>query len=151
MSDEMRNVKPAVWGPAFWRTLHTIGYAYPEAPTAAQKEAVIALFQSLTQLLPCAKCRGHYTAYLSENPVQAHVDSRNALARYVYTFHEAVNGRLGKQCCDSFEQCEQKYLYGANDDCSGANATALPWVGLGVAVLAIAALAYALMRNTKKK
>jgi len=147
MSAEMRNVKPQVWGPSFWRMLHTIAYAYPEAPTQAQKNAVAELFNSLKQLLPCAKCRAHYTEYLDTHTWQQSLDSRDALARFVYQFHGDVNGRLGKQCCKSFEECEWKYLYG--DDSCDSDYT--KWIYAVLAILIVVFLAYLVFRNRREK
>lgn len=157
MSTEMRNVKPQVWGPSFWRMLHTIAYAYPEAPTQAQKSAVTDLLNSLKQLLPCAKCRAHYTEYLDTHAWHQSLDSRDALARFVYQFHEDVNGRLGKQCCKTFEQCEQKYLYG-DDTCGGEassddtyGAESYKWFFGAAGIVLFLFLAYELFRGRNRK
>jgi FAD-linked sulfhydryl oxidase len=88
------NISPQAWGPKLWKSLHYIAFAYPEQPSDEQKRAALGLLQALGQLLPCEKCRQHYSAYLAEFP--PNVDSRTAFARYLNELHNKVNARLGK-------------------------------------------------------
>lgn len=89
------NVSPSQWGPKIWKSLHYIAYAYPDTPNEAQKQAAMSLVMALRELLPCEKCRGHYSTYVGENP--PNVDSRTEFAKYLHQMHNQVNARLGKE------------------------------------------------------
>ena len=89
------NIDPSLWGKVTWKTLHYIGYAFPEQPTEEQKRAALNLLFSLANLLPCEKCRQHYSSYLAESP--PNVESREGFARYLNELHNKVNERLGKE------------------------------------------------------
>lgn len=88
------SISPQVWGPRLWKSLHTIAFAYPEQPTADQQQAARNFLQSLAYLLPCEKCRQHYSEYLQANPPA--VENRTTFAMYLNKFHNSVNARLGK-------------------------------------------------------
>jgi len=97
-----RDLNPRWWGPDMWRTMHRLCYAYPEAPTDAERAAAHAYFASLCHLLPCAKCRRHYTKHFettfaptvgtSDDPTA----SRRQLTAWMDDFHARVDARLGK-------------------------------------------------------
>ena len=89
------NIDPARWGKHVWKSLHYIAHAFPEQPSEQQKQAALQVMQSLAHLLPCAKCREHYAAYLAEAP--PNVESREAFARYLNQLHNKVNARLDKE------------------------------------------------------
>lgn len=136
-----RNLNPATWGPSFWRVLHTVAFSYPEQPTDAQKQAAESFFNSLTELLPCEKCRKHYTAFLRENPVAAHNSSGSELSEYIYDFHNRVNQRLGKTQTPSYDQAQAVLLAsGAVAPAANSSGCSLLWLVLGLVLLVGAAL-----------
>jgi hypothetical protein len=89
------NIDPARWGKRLWQSLHYMAYAFPEQPTDAQKQAALQMLSSLRELLPCEKCRQHYSAMLAEHPPT--VESRTAFATYLNKIHNQVNARLDKE------------------------------------------------------
>ena len=60
---------PKIWGPNIWYTLHIISLYYPTNPTEFQKRAYHDFFINLKEVLPCSKCKDHYTKYVSEYPI----------------------------------------------------------------------------------
>lgn len=85
------------FGPSTWKTLHSIAFNYAakaETPTEAEKRDVIDFFRLVERLLPCESCRVHYGKYINANPVDA--SSRDALTRWLFDFHSAVNERTHK-------------------------------------------------------
>ena len=56
--------------------------------------------KTLVAIIPCEECKVHATNYIKEHPFEPPA-SYNAWSLYIrtyfYTFHEAVNTRLGKQ------------------------------------------------------
>ena len=89
-------MKTSIWGPSAWRFLHAVTFAYPEVPSEEHKDAARNLFRSLKLMLPCGDCCTHYCAGFSLDPVDKHLESREALSRWLVGFHNKVNARLGK-------------------------------------------------------
>lgn len=94
------------WGPQAWKFMHAVTFAYPENPTPEQKQAAIAFFSSLSKLLPCEKCRDHFSIGLEVQPVEKFCDSRANLSRWLVDFHNAVNSRLGKAFVEYEQMCK---------------------------------------------
>jgi len=87
---------PSVWGPFFWHTMHITALSYPEKPTYAHKRAAKDFFESLAHLIPCPKCREHYSTHLQKFPISPHLDRREDLFRWTVNVHNAVNKALDK-------------------------------------------------------
>lgn len=87
---------PKVWGPHFWFVLHLVSFNYPDKPSTFQKEAYAAFYHSVKDILPCPTCRQHYQNYLSQYPIQPHIDERLHLVKWVIQIHNFVNNKLGK-------------------------------------------------------
>jgi len=87
---------PSVWGPFFWHTIHITALSYPENPSYAVKRAAKDLFESLAHLIPCPKCREHYTTHLQKTPISPHLDRREDLFRWTINLHNEVNKSLDK-------------------------------------------------------
>ena len=109
-----------VWGPSAWRFLHSVTFAYPDAPSKEHKEAARSLFRSLKLMLPCGDCCTHYCSGFDGDPVDNHLHSRDALSRWLVAFHNKVNARLGKPEVQ-FE--EAKAQYDAEDETCSAQTT----------------------------
>lgn len=87
---------PAVWGPFFWHTMHIMALSYPEKPSYAHKRAAKDFFESLAHLIPCPKCREHYSTHLQKVPISPHLDRREDLFRWTVAVHNEVNKMLEK-------------------------------------------------------
>jgi hypothetical protein len=90
------HLPPEVWGPIFWATFHLTSMSYPDTPTYAEKRAAKEFFNSMTHLLPCPVCRGHFKEILTAMPVDSWLDDRRSLIEWVWMLHNRVNTRLGK-------------------------------------------------------
>jgi hypothetical protein len=90
------HIPPEVWGPFFWNTIHLVALGYSSQPTYTDKRAAKEFYESLTRLLPCPTCRGHYTAYLKEMPISSSLDNRTDLFRWTVKVHNKVNKMLNK-------------------------------------------------------
>ena len=87
---------PSVWGPFFWHTMHITAISYPANPSYAVKRAAKDLFESIAHLIPCPKCREHYTKHLQKFPISPHLDRREDLFRWTINLHNEVNKSLDK-------------------------------------------------------
>lgn len=89
-------MKTGRWGPSAWRFLHSVAHAYPDEPSPEHKAAAKSLFLSLRFMLPCGECCKHFAAGVGDADLEAAVQSRGALSRWLWEFHNSVNDRLGK-------------------------------------------------------
>lgn len=87
---------PSVWGPFFWHTIHITALSYPEKPSYAHKRAAKDFYESLAHLIPCPKCREHYSTHLQKFPISPHLDRREDLFRWTVNVHNVVNKTLDK-------------------------------------------------------
>ena len=55
-----KNFSPGEWGPGSWIFLESAAKAYPENPTYSQKIKMRRFLESLTECLPCGKCRNNF-------------------------------------------------------------------------------------------
>jgi len=87
---------PAVWGPKLWKLLHILGYYSARVPEIMKKDAkreMDWMLSHLETIVPCVECRLHIEEY---RRTVAGPENLEAVAEWMWRFHEAVNGRLGK-------------------------------------------------------
>jgi len=91
------NINPNIWGKSFWNVIHYITMAYPDNPTEEDKQNVSAFIQSLQNVLPCEKCRGHFKSNLISYPLSNDVlSSRYNFIKWAVMVHNEVNRRTVK-------------------------------------------------------
>lgn len=87
---------PAVWGPHAWKLLHSIGARAGSCKNPKlQRDEVrecLWLLSHLEYIIPCPECRSHLIEYRKKQGLPE-VSNYGA---WLWTFHEAVNERLGK-------------------------------------------------------
>jgi len=94
MSD---NMDPKIWGESFWNTIHYIAINYPNNPSDEDKTNVKIFFVSLSNLLPCEKCRHHYKLNLIKYPLSDKIlSSKMNLFKWTNDLHNEVNILTGK-------------------------------------------------------
>jgi len=87
---------PSVWGPVLWEVLHAVGAQGGRSPASIrgdEERELKWLFNNLESVIPCAECRKHLAEYRRAHPVP---DAAEGFAVWAWTFHNAVNERLGK-------------------------------------------------------
>ena len=85
---------PSVWGPHAWIFLHTISLQYPTSPTQIEKVKHREWLNNLKYVIPCQKCRNHYSNYITKNP--PNLESKKEFVDWVWELHNDVNKRNGK-------------------------------------------------------
>lgn len=112
---ELTGVSTEIWGPKAWGFLHAVTFRYPEDEASKQKrEAAFHMLSSLTHILPCERCRKHFRQYMSDSSTgiksakSPHLANRRAFAKWMVSFHNAVNVRLSKPVM-RFEDVEDAY------------------------------------------
>lgn len=83
---------PDCWGPLQWRLLHQYARNYPDRPTQAHKDALVAYVTALVQLIPCPRCSREW-AVLSPSVANATGSKLDAI-KWSVDAHNAVNKRL---------------------------------------------------------
>jgi hypothetical protein len=96
------------WGPHAWEYLHTVTFAYPEEPSAIDKQDYYDLFSNLRTTLPCKHCRDSYSIFFKHIPIDNYLDSRYGLVFWLYVIHNMVNLKLNKDTV-SFKDVIIKY------------------------------------------
>ena len=86
-----------IWGPPFWFILHSISMNYPVKPSFNQKRHHYDFFFNLKYVLPCEKCRKHYSVLFQKVPITPFLDSREAIINWVIYIHNEVSKSLGKE------------------------------------------------------
>jgi len=81
------------WGPSGWILLHTITFAYMPHEKTAMRE----FFQMLPYVLPCKYCRTSLATYMETYPLEAALESRGLLTRWLWKIHNEVNAKLRNQ------------------------------------------------------
>ncbi len=87
---------PSVWGPILWTLLHGIGRlgGHCLEKLAIDEERELRwLLTNLETIVPCPECREHIIEYKKRNPLP---EKSKDFGHWIWIFHEAVNGRLGK-------------------------------------------------------
>lgn len=114
-SDTTTYPKTTEWGPILWFILHTLaekaGKQTNEIIKGDEMRVWPLLLKTLSPIIPCDECRAHATAYLKEIPfdLPPSYPAWNFYIRtYIYTFHEAINTRLGKPSF-SFSSLSETY------------------------------------------
>ena len=87
---------PSVWGPKLWFVIHTLALNFPDNPSYEDKRHYEDFFNNLTFMIPCDKCRIHYTERIRKNPVINHLENSDMLFRYTIHLHNDVNKSLHK-------------------------------------------------------
>lgn len=90
-----------VWGPPIWLLLHGLAELSSTADTPEIRACWKILLETIYEILPCSDCRQHAYAYIQSHPIapmnQVPENQLYAwISEWLYTFHNAVNTRLGK-------------------------------------------------------
>jgi hypothetical protein len=92
------SVDPAVWGPAFWFSLHNGAAKYPVNASTICAEKMKGFMLGMPYILPCASCADHARLYLEKHfdDLDYITSGREPLFAFFVDFHNYVNKRLNK-------------------------------------------------------
>ena len=90
----------SVWGPSAWNFLHTISFSFPVLPTEEERKDMEQFLLSFSKVIPCAKCRDHFSEMLQSSMHNHVFSSRETLSRFLVHLHNKVNQRIGKKAVD---------------------------------------------------
>lgn len=101
-TDQTSGVPITIWGPSLWQAIHALSYSHPAAcqSDCEKKKGMYDFLKSLTKVIPCEECRGHYTTWFNENMKQGEnsdiLTSRDKLTKALHELHNDVNRRTNK-------------------------------------------------------
>lgn len=105
-SDGMQS---AIFGPAFWLTIHITSFNYPTNPSEQNKQDYCTWLLSIKNILPCKFCRENFHKNLqAANFSWKVMASRETFSRFCYDLHDAVNRMLNKTS-PPFEEIRDRY------------------------------------------
>jgi len=94
---------PQSFGPGAWLTIHIMAY---HAISESEKKAFEKNMKHICDGLKCHTCQDHCKEYLKNNPIRDYWNVKNregkqiGMFKWSWTFHNAVNTRLGKPVLD---------------------------------------------------
>lgn len=80
------------WGPPQWKLIHI----YARCLNDDTRDGYINYIYSLTETLPCGKCRDHWAKLLCIFPVELNVKNNKTAFAWSFVIHNEVNKSLGK-------------------------------------------------------
>jgi hypothetical protein len=99
---------PTIWGPKLWFFIHTIALNFPDNPTYEEIRSYETFFNNLKDIIPCDKCKFHYSQRLNNNPIIKYLTNPDTLFRYTIDLHNDVNKSLNKKIY-SYEEVVKIY------------------------------------------
>lgn len=95
---------PEIWGQYAWNFIHLVTLDYPDNPTDIDKQNYYEFFNTLQNVLPCAKCRNNLSHHLKKYPLTDQVlSSRSNLVKWAIDLHNVVNYYTGKPMLNYIE------------------------------------------------
>lgn len=94
------NFDPTIWGPSFWYILHLITFGYPDEPSFIDQRGYHDFFVNLQHVIPCHKCKKHYTKHLQEQPIGPYLNTKTNLIKWLVNMHNIINLQLNKPIID---------------------------------------------------
>lgn len=88
---------PVIWGPAVWRSMHSLAATYPTKPTNTHKKEYKILMSLILKYLPCSHCRSSAKVFSMQIPIDMYLCDRYHLLMYTYILHWRVTEKLNRQ------------------------------------------------------
>lgn len=95
----MINLNPTVWGPHAWFLIDSIILSFPDKPDTELQNELKQFFFSLSKLLPCEKCRYHFSEYIKKTDlINIDFSSKDKIIKWINTIHNNISqNNNGKQ------------------------------------------------------
>lgn len=89
---------PNAWGKHGWKFIHYVALGYPNDPTTNDKLIYKNFLSSIEYILPCKKCRDHFTEYIKTHPIDDSVlNDQQSFLDWTLELHNKVNEVSGKK------------------------------------------------------
>jgi hypothetical protein len=85
------NINPNIWGPKGWFFLDSVILSYPLNPSFDDKKKFKDFFTLVADMVPCAKCRQHYSEFITKYPLNDLIlSSKNKLINWFLKLHNNI-------------------------------------------------------------
>ena len=101
------------WGPALWKSIHSLAAAY----TPDQRKEYKKFIYSLQFLLPCNYCKKHLQQNLRKINIDYYLSNNHTLFLWTYFLHDIVNKALGK-VSPPYDIVKTAYFKGMGPECT---------------------------------
>ena len=92
----MINLHSDIWGPHAWFFIDSIVIALPDNISLNLQIQLKNFFFSFSSLLPCEKCRYHFSEYVNKtNMINADFSKKETVLKWVNTIHNNIRKRNG--------------------------------------------------------
>lgn len=143
-------MEPKIWGPKLWFVIHTMALNFPDNPTFEDIRNYESFFENLKFMIPCDKCKLHYTQRLNQNPIGKYLTDPNTLFIYTIDLHNEVNKSLGKKIY-SYDEVSKIYKKEYNNPYSLKNIKKKIFNIRNLIVLLVICILFLLVRYYKKR
>jgi len=90
----MINLNPKIWGPHAWFFIDSIIISLPNIIDNTLQNEIKHFLLSLSTILPCEKCRYHFSGYLKETDLpNIDFSTKDKVIKWINTLHNQVNNR----------------------------------------------------------
>lgn len=87
----MINLNPKIWGPHGWFFIESIVLSLPDKIPFILQNEIKHFLISLSSLLPCEKCRYHFSEYIKKtNMMEADFSTKNQVFKWINDSHNNV-------------------------------------------------------------
>jgi hypothetical protein len=93
---EQTNYNPLIWGPKAWFFIDTIILSLPDTLDIQLQKTTKDFFINLQLLLPCEKCRFHYTNYINNNINNIDFSKKKDIQDFIFRLHNEISIRNKK-------------------------------------------------------
>ena len=94
----MINLHSDVWGPHAWFFIDSIVIALPDNISLNLQNQLKNFLFSFSSLLPCEKCRYHFSEYVNKtNMINADFSKKDTVIKWVNTLHNDIRKRNNSQ------------------------------------------------------
>lgn len=108
------NITKSDWSHPTWFLMHYIAANLPLNVSYQQRTSFKAFIVSLRYLLPCPECRHHMSEYITSTEIDPYLSHGKDVFQWTWTFHNAVNARLGTPTI-SFQEAIKMYQNTTNN------------------------------------
>ena len=150
-----------IWGKHLWFVMENFALNFPDDSSEQIKNDFKHFYTSIANVLPCEKCKNHYSAHLQTQPPR--LENRDSIIRWTVDLHNRVNKSLGKRewTYDEAVEAYRAYFkgksgpldnlnYSSNQKIKESNNRVIAGIQITVIILAIILSSYYLIRNHKK-
>lgn len=116
----MINLNSRIWGKHCWFFIDSVIFAYPKYPTKVIKDNMKLFLTTLEHIIPCEKCRYHYSKYLKKHEITNNIlNSKYYLIKWINNLHNEISlfGNGKKFSYNQFNEYYKKQYILSNKKC----------------------------------